>query len=146
MDLAAAFVKRVKDHGESLKEICLADTIGIAAPEQVRSLVRNVRKACPEAEVSLHLHDTRGTGIANVYAGLLEGVSIFEGSVGGMGGCPFMPGAAGNVATEEIVYLCHESGISTGVLLGKYIEAAKVAEQIIGHTLPGKLYRSGASV
>jgi hydroxymethylglutaryl-CoA lyase len=81
-----------------------------------------------------------------VYAGLLEGVSIFETSVGGMGGCPFTPGAAGNVATEDVVYLCHEMGIKTNIDLGRLCEAAQLAEFIIGTELPGRVYRARSSL
>lgn len=117
-------------NGHSLKEVCLADTIGHANPEGVRALIQSVKKSFPNLVISLHLHDTFGFGLANVYAGLLEGVSIFDGSVGGIGGCPFMKGAAGNVATEGIVHLCHEMGISTGISLEKYRKAAQFARAL----------------
>jgi len=138
-------VSAVGEEGVSLKEVCLADTMGWATPDKLKSLVGKVREAHSDLEVSLHLHDTRGTGIANVYAGLQEGVSCFDGSVGGMGGCPFANGAAGNVATEEIVYLCSELGIETGVDLDAYVDAAWLAEEIVGAPLPGKLYKYKAA-
>ncbi len=130
------------DSGQSVKEFCLADTVGRGNPEEVRRKVNKVREIFSGVEVSLHLHDTRGTGMPNVYAGLLEGVTIFDASVGGLGGCPFAKGAAGNVPTEDVIYLCHELGIQTGIDLDKYIKAAKVAELIVGEKLPGKRYRA----
>jgi hydroxymethylglutaryl-CoA lyase len=112
----------------------------MANPKSVRELLVALRPL--GFTVSLHLHDTVGLGLANVYAGLLEGVSIFETSVGGLGGCPFTPGAAGNVATEDVVYLCEQMGIETSVDLRLLCEAAKLAEFIIGAPLPGRVYRS----
>lgn len=121
-------------HGQTLPEVCLADTVGRAHPEMVRALVREVRRAFPDLIISLHLHNTNHLGLANVYAGLLEGVSIFDGSVGGVGGCPFMKGAQGNVATEDIVYLCQELGVQTGISLDRYKEAARFASEIFRGT------------
>jgi hydroxymethylglutaryl-CoA lyase len=95
--------------------------------------------------MSLHLHDTWGLGLTNAYAGLLEGISIFETSVGGMGGCPFTPGAAGNIATEDLVYLCHALGIKTNIDLDRLCHAAQLAESITGTPLPGRVYRAQAS-
>jgi hydroxymethylglutaryl-CoA lyase len=106
--------------------------------------VSEFQNAFPHIAVALHLHDTRGTGMANVYAGLLCGVERFDCSVGGMGGCPFSPGAAGNVPTEDVLFLCQELGIETGVNLDAYIDAAQFAESVIGHTLPGKVKQSRA--
>lgn len=131
--------------GAELPEICLADTVGWGNPEQVRRAVKAVRRIAPSSAVSLHLHDTRGLGMANAYAGMLEGVSIFDASVGGMGGCPFAgPGVAGNIATEDLLYLCEQLGIQTGISLERYLAAYAVAEQIIGRPLSGKYARSMA--
>lgn len=140
ISLIERFLAACQAAGERLHEICLADTVGMANPESVRRLVAALRPL--GIPVSLHLHDTFGLGIANVYAGLLEGVSIFEASIGGLGGCPFTPGAAGNVATEDVVYLCHQIGIETGVQLDLLLEAARLAEFIIGTPLPGRVYRA----
>lgn len=112
-------------------EICLADTVGLGNPRSIQETVKAVQDAFG-IDVSLHLHDTRGLGIANVYAGLLSGVRIFEASVGGVGGCPFTKGAAGNVATEEVILLCHELGIDTGIDLKKYLEIAELSKNIFG--------------
>ena len=132
----------VEARGHRPKEISLADTMGWAHPHAVHELVHSVRKEFSGPQVSLHLHDTRGLGIACVYAGLELGVEIFESSVAGMGGCPFAVGAAGNVATEDVVHLCHSLGVETGISLQKYVEAAKIAEEIVGIALPGKLYKT----
>ncbi|WKZ56415.1 MAG: hydroxymethylglutaryl-CoA lyase [Bdellovibrionota bacterium] len=133
---------QVQAAGDLPSEICLADTVGLGDPEQVRSLIQGVRTLSPAARITLHLHDTRGTGMANVYAGLLEGVDCFECSVGGVGGCPFTPGAAGNVPTEDVAYLCERLGIATGVDLRAYSEAARFVETLAQHPLPGRFYKS----
>lgn len=127
--------------GGRLERIMLADTMGWASPEAVRTLIGKVRDHWPDAIIRLHLHDTRGLAVANVYAGLLEGVTEFETAVGGLGGCPFAGarGAAGNVATEEVVFLCDQLGIETGVSLPALLEVCGVAEEIVGHTLASKL-------
>ena len=136
-------VKRVIEllarEGSKLPELTFADTTGFANPESVKRLLNTFRSAYPEIIVGLHLHDTRGTGIANVYAGLECGVDRFDCSVGGMGGCPFAKGASGNVCTEDVAYLCEELGIDTGINLKQYVECARLAEQILGRKLPGKL-------
>jgi hydroxymethylglutaryl-CoA lyase len=128
------------------KEITVADTTGWANPESVRRAVGELKAAFPETEIGLHLHDTRGTGVANAYAGLLEGVTRFDSSVGGLGGCPFAPGAAGNIASEELGFLCAELGIETGLNLDIYLECVKLAEAITGLNLPSKLKRGGLLV
>ena len=126
--------------GESLKEICLADTVGVAHPNSIRATLQLLKPL--GVSLSLHLHNTWGLGLANVYAGLLEGVSIFESSVGGLGGCPFTPGASGNVATEDVVYLLHALGVSTGVDLQKLCLAAELAETIVEAPLPSHVYKT----
>ncbi len=140
--LLSAILGRLLSQGQGPREISLADTVGLANPGSVKDHVSVVRSLCPGVTVSLHLHDTRGTGLANVYSGLLEGVTVFDASVGGMGGCPFTEGAAGNVATEDVVYLCHSLGIHTGISLEAYVKAAQLAARIVGAPLPGKYYRS----
>lgn len=140
VSLVKRFAAACEAAGERITEVCLADTVGMGNPKSVRECIVALRPL--GFALSLHLHDTVGLGLANVYAGLLEGVSIFETSVGGLGGCPFTPGAAGNVATEDVAYLCQQMGIVTHVDLGLLCEAAKVAEIIIGTQLPGRVYRS----
>lgn len=131
-----------------LPALYLADTVGWANPEEIKRRVGAVREIAPEARLGLHLHDTRGLGGANVYAALSMGVAAFESSVAGLGGCPFSGHqdrtAAGNICTEDMVFLCHELGIETGIDLEKLIEAARLAESIIGRPLAGKIMHSGS--
>ena len=122
-----------------LPEITLADTTGFANPSSIERLVSECKIKWPNINIGLHLHDTKGTGMANVYEGLRCGVNRFDCSVGGLGGCPFTKGASGNVPTEDVAFLCEELGISTGLDLKKYVECAKLAEKIISKKLPGKL-------
>ena len=129
-----------------LSEVCLADTMGWASPGKLRQLLCHLRGMDSELNLTLHLHDTRGTGIANAYAGLLEGVTCFDASVGGIGGCPFAKGAAGNIATEDLVFMLHELGIETGIDLDAYVIAARFAEKMLGGSpLSGKYYKTAAT-
>src|SRR5205814_9420079 len=96
----------------------------------------------PRERLALHMHDTRGTALVNVLAGLLLGVTTFDASAGGLGGCPFAPGATGNVATEDVVYLLHGLGIATGVDLPKLVEAVQPLEQALERVLPGHVYQA----
>ncbi len=127
--------------GSRLRVVSLADTMGWANPEQIRRVVGSVRERWPELRIGLHLHDTRGLAIANVAAALREGVDLFDTAVGGLGGCPFAghQGAAGNVCSEEVVFLCEQLGIDTGVNLERLIECGRFAEHIVGHNLPSKM-------
>jgi hydroxymethylglutaryl-CoA lyase len=134
------------DEGVVLKGIYLADTVGHGTPTSIERRIGAVRERWPGLRIGLHLHDTRGTGIANAYAALRVGVDQFDSSCAGLGGCPFAghKGAAGNVCTEDLVYMCHEMGIATGIDLGRLIECAEMAEQIVGRALPGKVMRAGS--
>ena len=125
----------------------LADTMAWATPATIKRIVGAVRELWPDLELALHLHDTRGMGIANAYAGLEMGVRIFDSAVAGLGGCPFAAhkGAAGNVCTEDLVFMCEEMGIATGVDLEVLMESARLAEDIVGHPLPGSV-KSGGSL
>jgi hydroxymethylglutaryl-CoA lyase len=123
--------------------VCLADTIGTATPARVVDLLGQVRSRHPDVTVGLHMHDTRGMGIAGVLAALQFGVVNIDASVGGLGGCPFAPGASGNVATEEVAYLCQDSGITTGIDLGRLIEAARLAQTLAGRRLDSGVLRAG---
>lgn len=127
--------------GSSLKHVSLADTMGWATPDRIRAMILAVRKRWPNLAIKLHLHDTRGTAMANALAALELGVREFDGSIGGLGGCPFAghKGAAGNICTEDLAYLCEEMGIETGIDLRAMAECARMAEHIVGHPLPGKL-------
>lgn len=124
-------------------EIALADTIGVGAPGQVLDLVGRVREAVQPLPVRVHFHNTRNTGLANVWAAVQAGARIVDGSIGGLGGCPFAPGASGNVASEDVAYLLHNSGVATGLDLDRLIEAARWLSGVIGKTLPGMLTRAG---
>lgn len=144
VSLVKRFSAACESAGEKLSEICLADTVGMGSPKSVRECILALRPL--GITVSLHLHDTMGLGLVNAYAGLLEGVSIFETSVGGMGGCPFTPGAAGNVATEDLVHLLHELGIKTNIDLDRLCKAAELAQLVTGTELPGRVYRARSAL
>ena len=134
------------DAGAAISDLSLADTMGWATPARIERVVSDVRGRWPDLRISLHLHDTRGLGIANAYEGLRLGVARFDAAVGGLGGCPFagQPGAPGNIATEELVMLCDEMGIATGIDLDALIEAGRLAERIVGRRLPSAALRSGS--
>jgi hydroxymethylglutaryl-CoA lyase len=119
------------------------DTTGMATPTRVEQLVGAFRDAHPEQSLNLHFHNTRGTGLANVLTALQMGVSDFDASVGGLGGCPYAPGATGNIATEELVHMVEDMGVATGINLDAMIEAAAEAERIVGRTLPSQVLRAG---
>jgi hydroxymethylglutaryl-CoA lyase len=129
-----------------IEVLSLADTMAWATPGSIHRVVAAVRNKYPALELSLHLHDTRGMGIANAYAGLQMGVKIFDAAVAGLGGCPFAShsGAAGNVCTEDLVFMCHEMGIETGIDLEKIIASGLLAEEIVGHPLPGSVMKGGS--
>ena len=124
------------------EELMLADTIGVAVPTQVRRLVERV--AIHGRPVGVHLHDTRNTGLANAWAAVQAGATLLDGSVGGIGGCPYAPRATGNVATEDLVYLLDGEGVGTGVDLDRLIDVARWLEGVLGRQLPGQVYRAGA--
>jgi hydroxymethylglutaryl-CoA lyase len=119
------------------------DTTGMATPSRVTRLVGETRSAYAGTPLNLHFHNTRGTGLANVLAALQVGVDDFDASVGGLGGCPYAPGATGNIATEEFVGMVEDMGVETGIDLDAMIEAATLAERIVGHTLPSQVLRAG---
>ena len=123
--------------------ISFGDTTGMATPRRVQDLVGSFRFRHPEVPLNLHFHNTRGTGLANVLAALELGVDDFDASVGGLGGCPYAPGATGNIATEELVYMVEDMGVGTGVDLAAMIEAAAAAERIVGRELPSQVLRAG---
>ncbi|HOG15718.1 MAG TPA: hydroxymethylglutaryl-CoA lyase [Syntrophales bacterium] len=127
--------------GAGADEINLADTTGMGNPRQVRSLVREVRQHVPQIDLSLHLHDTRGLGLVNMFAGYEEGVRIFDVCAGGLGGCPFVKGAAGNVPTEDAVHMFEAMGIPTGVDLRGVSKVVEELESILGRQLPGRMSR-----
>jgi len=134
-------VEKLLDLG--VRGITLGDTTGMATPRIVRNLCEKLRISFPTLEIALHFHNTRGIGLVNVYAALEMGLMHFESSVGGLGGCPFAPGATGNICTEDLVYLLHELGIHTGIDLPALINVARRVEQIIGRSLPGQVMKAG---
>ena len=134
------------EHGCTITDVSLADTMGWATPIRIERGIAAVRERWPDVRIGLHLHDTRGLAVANAHAGLKLGVSKFDTTVGGLGGCPFagQKGAAGNICTEELVLLCEEMGIATGVDLDALIEVGRMAERIVGHVLPSELIHAGS--
>ena len=153
-DIAPAQVIKTLEDGMQIAEetgaeitmFSLADTMGWAAPHRIERVIGEVREHWPDMKISLHLHDTRGLAVANAHAGLKMGVTRFDSTVGGLGGCPFagQPKAAGNICTEELVLLCEEMGIDTGIDLDQLIEVGRMAEDIVGHQLPSELIHAGS--
>jgi len=137
----AAIAARAVELGAD--SLCLGDTIGTTVPGRVTSLLGLVRDNVPGVDVGVHLHNTRGAGLASAWAAVRAGVTKLDSSVGGLGGCPFAPGATGNIATEELVYLLQDSGIETGVDLDAALDAARLVETIVGHPADSGLLRAG---
>ena len=136
-----ALAERLAEVGAA--EIVYADTIGVGVPRQVKELLgASTELGVP---VGVHLHNTRNTGFANAYAALEAGATVFDASIGGIGGCPFAPRATGNIATEDLVYLLHGEGVETGIDLGALIGVAEWLESVLGRELEGQLYRAGLS-
>jgi hydroxymethylglutaryl-CoA lyase len=144
-DVAFADVLRIgKAYSDlGVERITFGDTTGMATPLNVRDVVRRMKAEMPHVEFGLHLHNTRGIGLANVLVGLDEGIRHFDSSVGGLGGCPFAAGATGNICTEDLLFLLEESGYETGVNLGKAIEVAHRMEELLGKSLAGQVMRAG---
>ncbi|MFW5924642.1 MAG: hydroxymethylglutaryl-CoA lyase [Myxococcota bacterium] len=136
-----AIARELLDRG--CYQVSLGDTIGVGVPVQTKRILELFLEEIPPEQIALHLHDTRGTALANVMVGLEMGITHYDASVAGLGGCPYAPGAAGNLATEDLVYTLHGMGIETGIDLEKLWQAGKVAEAIVGRTLPGKVHRAG---
>ena len=125
------------------KGVTLGDTTGMATPPVVTDAINAIRDNVPDFEITLHFHNTRGVGLANVMTGLNLGISDYESCFGGMGGCPFAPNATGNICSEDLIYLLHEMGIETGIDLDQLINIAKKVESLVGHRLPGQVMRAG---
>ncbi len=123
-------------------QISLGDTIGVANPRQVRDVLSRVLAEIPEPSVAVHFHDTRGTALANILVSVEMGVSTVDSALGGLGGCPYAPGASGNVATEDVVYMLEEMGVTTGVNLDRLIDCSRLASTLVGHEMPSKYYRA----
>jgi hydroxymethylglutaryl-CoA lyase len=136
----AEIARRLLDMGAF--EVAVSDTIGVAHPGQVRIVLDAVLKHVPLEQLALHFHDTRGTALANVLAAMIMGVHTFDASAGGLGGCPYAPGATGNLATEDLVYMLDGLGVETGVSLAALLEASRFIEAKVGHPLPSRYYRA----
>ena len=125
------------------KGITLGDTTGMATPPVVADAIKAIRDKVPDLGITLHFHNTRVVGLANVMSGLYQGIRDYESCFGGMGGCPFAPNATGNICSEDLIYLLHEMGIETGIDLDKLILIAQKVEGLVGHKLPGQVMRAG---
>ena len=145
-DCVGSLLELASEFGITLDRVRLADTVGWASPASIQRVVGLVRDKWPDLRLALHLHDTRGTGLANALMGLQMGIDSFDSSCAGLGGCPFAghKGAAGNICTEDLVFMCEEMGIATGIDLDALIECARLAESIVGHALPGKIMHGGS--
>lgn len=145
VERVAQMLDVMAEFGLRLPILRLADTVGWAQPNAIASVVGAVRERWPDLRLGLHLHDTRGTAMANALMGLQMGIDTFDSACAGLGGCPFAghTGAAGNICTEDLAFMCEEMGIETGVDLDALIDCARMAEEIVGHPLPGKLMRAG---
>ncbi len=130
-------------HDSGVDRFAVADTIGTATPGRVTALVERLRPVIGEMPLGGHFHNTRGAGLASAYAAVWAGVTRLDASVGGLGGCPFAPGATGNIATEDLAYLLRDSGFDIDVDVDAAIAAARIAESVVGHDLPGALLRAG---
>ena len=135
------FVGRYVELG--VRSVTLADTTGMGHPKQVLDLCSAVRERWPELELALHFHNTRGMGLANVLSGLAAGVQHYEACLGGLGGCPFAPGATGNICTEDLVHMLECMGYTTGVNLDKLLAVSKRLGEIVSHELPGQVAKAG---
>ncbi len=123
-------------------EVSIGDTIGVATPGSVRTWLEVAGKQLPLEHLALHFHDTRGTALANVMAAAEVGITVFDASAGGLGGCPFAPGASGNVATDDLVYSLHGTGYETGIHLGKLVAASRIIASELDHLLPGRYFQA----
>jgi hydroxymethylglutaryl-CoA lyase len=123
-------------------QISLGDTIGVANPRQTRDVLSRVIAEIPKPEVAVHFHDTRGTALANILVAVEMGITTVDSALGGLGGCPYAPGASGNVATEDVVYMLEGMGVRTGVDLDRLVDCARLASTLVGHEVPSKYYRA----
>jgi hydroxymethylglutaryl-CoA lyase len=133
--------RRLVDTG--CDEVSIGDTIGVAVPSQVTDVMGRLQQAVPSSSLAVHFHDTRGTALANVLAALQTGISIVDSSAGGLGGCPYAPGASGNLATEDLLYMLHGMGIETGVDLDEVAAASRAIAPRLGHALPSRYLQAG---
>lgn len=136
-------VEKLVDMG--VDEISVGDTIGVATPNLVRERFRELRRSFPDIPLAGHFHDTYGMAVANVLAAMEEGIRIFDSAIGGLGGCPYAPGASGNLSTEDLVYLLHGMGIETGADMDRLVEAGQFVQQHLGKTLPSRVLQAKTS-
>ncbi|MDN5347689.1 MAG: hydroxymethylglutaryl-CoA lyase [Clostridia bacterium] len=141
VEAVARIAARARDLGTA--EVNLCDTTGMANPRQVYEEFTSLKEMVPDVNWAAHFHNTRGAGLANVLAALQAGITVFDASIGGLGGCPFAPGATGNIATEDLVHMLEEMGLSTGIDLPALINCARLAEEYLGFTLPGQVMKAG---
>jgi hydroxymethylglutaryl-CoA lyase len=141
LDRIEAIASRFAHYG--FDSLTLGDTTGMATPPLVRATVQRLQSRLPELPLNLHFHNTRGIGLVNVMEGLALGITSYESSLAGIGGCPFAPGATGNICSEDTVHLMQQLGIETGIDLDKLIAVARRMEQVLGRPLPGQVMRSG---
>jgi hydroxymethylglutaryl-CoA lyase len=128
--------------GMGLYELSLGDTIGVGTPRQTEAILKVLLARIPAGKLAVHLHDTRGTALANALAALGNGIATIDASVGGLGGCPYAPGASGNLATEDLVYMLHGMGLETGIDLDKLLAAGELAQTLVGRKLTGKVLQA----
>ena len=143
----AVDVARVEDLVRKLRalgvyQISLGDTIGVATPAQVDHVLRRLLAFCPQEELALHFHDTRGTALANTLVGVALGITTVDSALGGLGGCPYAPGASGNASTEDVVYMLHGMGIETGLDLDALVDTSQRVAAWVGHDLPSKFFKA----
>ena len=131
--------------GVGCYQVSLGDTVGVATPNHTRRLLEQILSRAKPEEIALHMHDTRGTALANVLVGLEAGLSTFDAAVGGLGGCPYAKGASGNLATEDLVYMLHGMGYQTGIDWPLLIAAGELAQKLVGRQLPGKALQAELS-
>lgn len=147
LDVVRELMRLCEETGTKVPTLSIADTMGWANPEAVKRMIGGLRNLLPDTRIAMHFHDTRGLGIANLYAALEMGIDLFDSAIGGLGGCPFGGfgniRAAGNISTEDSVFMCHEMGIETGLDLNRLIAAAQKAEEIIGAPLMSRVLHSG---
>ena len=141
IDNVVTYAARYLETG--IQTLTIADTTGMASPGQVYEVCRALRDQFPTVTLTLHLHNTRGMGLANVLAGLEAGVTAFDASLGGIGGCPYAPGATGNICTEDLVHMLDSSGIETGVKLDELLKLARSLPELLEHDVPGQLIKAG---
>jgi hydroxymethylglutaryl-CoA lyase len=137
------FAQRFADLG--MRGITICDTTGMANPDQVKKMCDDLQKRFPHLQLTLHFHNTRGMGLANILAAVQSGIVRFDGSLGGLGGCPYAPGASGNISSEDAIHMLDAMGYDTGINIPKLLQLAKELPQIVGHEVPGQVAKAGST-